>query len=431
MTLTIDDKNKIFYKKIGWFADFFKRDYSTIEKIFKYLNINPSIKDLYPISAVNDIKKFLEQNQNTRSFFVKYTQKNSKQKIIDNIRSDDNKKVLSDLIEELDIDYWRVICFLHQNNISLKKIQNVSYLDKDDYIFVRDNLLKLKDNFKIRSFPQKEIFEFIKSIYPGKIFQNYRKLLDGAKEIDIYIPDKHIGIEFNGTYWHSTLTNIDRDYHFKKSIECQNKGVRLIHIYEYEWLNLNTREKIKSMLRIALGNVPSRIYAKNCIVKQISNTEAKPFNDKNHLQGHRNAQVTYGLFYNNELVQLMSFSKIKYNRNLKDDNSWEIIRGCPASNNIVVGGISKLFKYFLKIYQPHSVFSYCDFNKFDGNGYDKLGWTLVGYTGPDMSWVLPNMIVVKRNPSKHKQLKEISIGNIYGSGSKKYLWEDKNYVCNK
>ena len=121
MTLTIDDKNKIFYKKIGWFADFFKRDYGTIEKIFKYLNINPSIKDLYPISAVNDIKKFLEQNQNTRSFFVKYTQKNSKEKIINNIRSDDNKKVLSDLIEELDVDYWRVISFLHQNNISLKK----------------------------------------------------------------------------------------------------------------------------------------------------------------------------------------------------------------------------------------------------------------------------------------------------------------------
>ena len=156
------------------------------------------------------------------------------------------------------------------------------------------------------------------------------------------------------------------------------------------------------------------------------------FNDKHHLQGHRNAQVTYGLFYNNELVQLMSFSKSRYNKNLKDNNSWEIIRGCPGSNNIVVGGVSKLFKHFVKEYNPSTVFSYCDFNKFDGKGYVALGMKYIGDTGPDLNWILKlenlkstiedKYIVVPRSPSKHKQLSEQSCGKFYGSGSMKFEW---------
>ena len=80
------------------------------------------------------------------------------------------------------------------------------------------------------------------------------------------------------------------------------------------------RKKIELMLNIALGCNNTKIYARQCEVRKITNTEAKVLNEQIHLQGHRNAQVTYGLFYKNELVQLMSFSKTKYNRNLIDDN---------------------------------------------------------------------------------------------------------------
>ena len=197
----------------------------------------------------------------------------------------------------------------------------------------------------------------------------------------------------------------------------------MIHIYEHEWNNLKTREKLKSMLKIAL-NVPfKKIYARNCVIKELSNKEAKEFNMENHLQGHRNAEITYGLFYEGKLVQLMSFSRTKYNKNLKNASSWEIIRGCPASNNIVVGGVSKLFKHFLNMKHPTEVFSYCDFNKFDGRGYEAIGMKFIGYTGPDMKWVMPNCVVVNRSPSKHKILKEQAIAKLYGAGSKKYLWK--------
>lgn len=144
------------------------------------------------------------------------------------------------------------------------------------------------------------------------------------------------------------------------------------------------RTKIKMLLNIALGRVNTRIYARQCTVRQISNQEAAVLNNKIHLQGHRNAQVTYGLFYKNELVQLMSFSRTKYNRNLKEANAWEIIRGCPGSNNIVVGGVSRLLTHFIRDYKPTKIFSYCDFNKFDGKSYLAAGMYFTGYTGPDM-----------------------------------------------
>lgn len=110
----------------------------------------------------------------------------------------------------------------------------------------------------------------------------------------------------------------------------------------------------------------------------------------------------------------MSFSHHKkYN--------WEIIRGCPGSNNVVVGGVSKLFKHFIKINNPEHVFSYADFNKFDGNGYLALGMQFIGYSGPDLRWVIDGK-VVPRCPSRHKEYKEAADAIIWGAGSKKFLW---------
>lgn len=197
-----------------------------------------------------------------------------------------------------------------------------------------------------------------------------------------------------------------------------------MHIYEYEWENSRQQELIKTMIKLFLGKVDRKIYARKCEIKEITNKEAKTFNELNHLQGHRAAQVTYGLYYRGELVQLMSFSKTRYNRNLSGESDWEIIRGCPGSLNLVVGGVSKLLSHFIKEYKPSKLFSYCDFNKFTGVGYEKAGMKFIGYTGPDMKWILNNSEVCNRNPTKHKELKEKSVSQIYGAGSKKYIWED-------
>lgn len=316
-----------------------------------------------------------------------------------------NKTALESLISSLE----------HKTSSALGAALGVPYgqalhlLEKHDLI----SMIDLKD---YSSQSERELVEFI-----GKDLCLTRdRTAISPYEIDIYVPSKKIGIEFNGSYWHSSIYK-DKNYHFNKSKIAEKNGIRLIHIYEHEWTTPAQRKKIELMLNIALGRVNNKIYARQCDIRKISNQEAKSLNEQVHLQGHRNAQVTYGLFYKNELVQLMSFSKTKYNRNLKDDNSWEIIRGCPGSNNIVVGGVSKLFTHFIRDYSPTKVFSYCDFNKFDGKSYEALGMKFIGYTGPDMKWLLQDDRVVNRSPSKHSKLKSIAKAQIFGSGSKKYV----------
>lgn len=269
---------------------------------------------------------------------------------------------------------------------------------------------------------EKEIKTFLKEL---GVDVSKNRIQLGGLEIDLYSEEKKIGIEFNGTYWHSLSVLGDKNYHLKKSKMAESKGIRLIHIYEYEWNDSNKRPLIESLIKIAFGKASEKIYARKCEIREVSNKEAKDFNNKNHLQGHRNAQVTYGLYYQGQLRQLMSFSKTKYNKNLKGNNEWEIIRGCPGSNNIVVGGVSRLFKYFIEQNNPDKVFSYCDFNKFDGKGYEAIGMCFMGYTGPDMKWVLKDRSVVSRQPSKHAELKKRSVDQIFGAGSKKYIWEKK------
>lgn len=301
---------------------------------------------------------------------------------------------------------------------------NLPYLKDNSSCFVSNEYLpQIEEYYRLGhssvSHAEKEVLDFVKSIYSGKILENVRNIINPL-ELDIYIPEKKIAIEYNGDFWHSADGKTYKNYHEEKSKACEKLGIRLIHIYECEWVY--SREKLESLIRIALGCGYSKIGARKCEVRKISNKEASPFNEKNHLQGHRNAEVTYGLFYNEELQQLMSFSRCKYNKNIKGDNDWEIIRGCPGSNNQIVGGVSKLFKAFVREYNPDSVFSYCDFNKFDGKGYEALGMQFVGYTGPDKFYVDKSGHKINRNPKKRKQLEESCMFTIWGAGSKKYLW---------
>lgn len=260
-----------------------------------------------------------------------------------------------------------------------------------------------------------ELNDFIKSLGVKTIHDRCHIL--PHNELDIYCPDYQIAVEYNGVFWHSDINIKSHLYHYNKSKDCEALGIRLIHIYEDEWNDPVKKEIIKSLIKVALGKVDTKIYARQCEIREITNKEAKPFNNKNHIQGHRNAQITYGLYYNNELVQLMSFS---WNTHYQ---AWEIIRGCPGSNNIVVGGVSKLFKHFIKEKNPEKIFSYCDFNKFNGVGYEAIGMKFIGDTKYN-KWYVINGKRFERNPSKYKEYNEMKECIIYGAGSKKYLWEN-------
>lgn len=90
---------------------------------------------------------------------------------------------------------------------------------------------------------EKEVLEYVRSIYNGTIIENDRTQMEPNNdnkwienhELDIWLPDIRVAIEYNGTYWHSIPSIIESDK-FKK-IQCESKGIKLISISEQDWNN--------------------------------------------------------------------------------------------------------------------------------------------------------------------------------------------------
>ena len=241
--------------------------------------------------------------------------------------------------------------------------------------------------FQEKSNFEKELFEYIKSILPNEVvIENDRTLLNG-KEIDIYIPNLKIGFEANGLIWHSEKFNDDKNYHLNKTILCEEKSVYLIHIFEDEWANKN--DICKSRILNILNKIDEKIYARKCIIKEVSYKDSVAFINENHIQGNIMSTYRYGLYYNGELVSLMTFGKPRINVNgTKDENTYELLRFCNKKNINVVGGASKLFKHFIKRHNPQKIISYADRRWSKGNLYEVLNFVKYNESPPSYSYVI-------------------------------------------
>lgn len=213
---------------------------------------------------------------------------------------------------------------------------------------------------------QIELQHFIRSC-GVQIKENDRQEINPL-ELDIYIPEKQLAIEFDGLYWHS---DIDKNYHLNKTKLCEEKGIHLIHIFENEWLF--KQNIVKSRLKNLLGLYDHKCYARECEVREIDANISKHFQNENHIQGSASALIHLGLFYNNELVSLMTFGKSRFSKKY----DWELVRFCNKLWWHIPGSASKLFNYFKETYHSTSIVSYADrrWTMNSGNTiYDKLGF---------------------------------------------------------
>ena len=244
------------------------------------------------------------------------------------------------------------------------------------------NCYPLKNN----SIFQKEIINYIKLTYDGKIIENNKQTLKEL-ELDIYIPDKKLAIECNGNYWHSELNGKDKNYHLNKTILCEKEGIHLIHIFEDEWLN--KQEIVKNILRHKLGLSTDKIYARQCDTREINNESTNKFLNNYHIQGGSKSLIKLGLFYENELVGVMTFGKrrLALGKKNSEKDEYELLRYATSKN--VVGGAGKLLAYFIKHYNPKEIISYADRRWSQGNLYEKLGFQKIGET-PINYWYFKN-----------------------------------------
>ena len=152
----------------------------------------------------------------------------------------------------------------------------------------------------------------------------------------------------------------------------------------------------------------------------------RKFLNKNHLQGFRNSSIKLGLFYNNELVSLMTFGKPYINKS--DKYEWEIYRFCNKLNTSVIGGFDKLFKYFIKVYNPKSILTYSDFSKGDGHTYENIGFKKIELTKPNYIWFNNDTKeVLTRYQTQMKNEIDVMESNnyikIYDCGNNKWVYE--------
>ena len=237
-----------------------------------------------------------------------------------------------------------------------------------------------------------------------------------GQEIDIYNPNLKFGIELNGNYWHSELYK-KSDYHQNKSLLAKEKGIDLIHIFEYEWLE--KEEIIKSLIKSKLGIFNKKVGARKCIIRELDNNLYEDFCIKNHLQGSCGAKVKLGLFYKDKLIQVMSFGVPRFTENFE----WEILRECSKQNYFILGGKEKLWNYFIKKFSPKNCISYCDFSKFTGDSYLKLGFKKERLNKPGFVWFNKKTNeTFWRNPYKNQEMKEKGYLKIYDCGQLVFTW---------
>lgn len=236
-----------------------------------------------------------------------------------------------------------------------------------------------------------ELHNFLEE-YSIKYISSDRTLLY-PKELDIYIPEYNVAIEFNGVYWHSDVYK-DKFYHQNKSLVCMEKGIQLIHIYEDQWIDEQKREILKEKILSKCGiSRKERIYARKCKIITPTKNSMNLFYNSTHIQGSNLGSISYGLEYKGELVAAISLKEY-------ENDSFDLVRYSTDKN--VIGGFGKLLSYFIKQKTPKHIFTFASLDYSHGNVYERLGFDNVGITGPNYHYFKGISRFSRQQFMKHK-----------------------------
>ena len=283
---------------------------------------------------------------------------------------------------------------------------------------------------------EEEIYIFLTTL--GFNPQRNTRRVIAPLELDLYIPEKNLAIEFNGIYWHQLSMLGDKNYHKKKTDLCKEKGVKLVHIFEDEWNQ--KKEIVKSRLKNILKCENLSIFARKCKIVTLTSKEKNEFLLRNHIQGSDNSSICYGLFNKeyNEIVSIMTFGKPRFSKNYQ----YELIRFCSELNMNVVGGASKLLSHFIKNINPDSLLSYSDlrWSNESTTVYEKIGFEYSHTSEPNYWYFKGNRkysryLVQKHKLSKilknfdssisaEKNLKNNNFMKLYDCGNLVYVWKN-------
>ena len=225
-----------------------------------------------------------------------------------------------------------------------------------------------------QSLSELELKDWISQYYPSV----KKTRLDG-KEIDVHIPELNLGIEYDGLFWHSEevagkFAQRDKTKHFAE------KNIRIIHVFEHEWLT--RKDQVKSFILSLIGKNQHKLGARKCTIKWSNLKEdialAHKFLDQYHIQSFVNSTQYVTLIYKDqELISVATFG-----HHHRGGSTWILSRFCTKTNFTIQGLLSKLTKLASSELKADIV-SWADCRYSTGNGYKKAGWILEETLPPD------------------------------------------------
>lgn len=286
---------------------------------------------------------------------------------------------------------------------------------------------------------ERDVKEYVESF--GFECRTDRKILNG-KEIDILIPEKSLGIEYNGNLWHSEKFKKGRTYHYDKMFECKKQGINLIQIFEDEYFLRKEVlfSKIRGLLGVADDSIAS-IDVNDCDVREIAKDEATLFLESNHLLGFTEAMVYIGAYYDGMLISVLSLS-------VDDDERWKIIRYADDVHIKCDGLGAKMFDYFVEKYKPSSVMAFADMRWIvdtHNSPYTEMGLRFGGFEGPSYTYYNPKIdrhrrfdkssfkrTILSENygfpltMTEKEMAEKLGYTRIWDCGSIRYTWDNPN-----
>lgn len=363
------------------------------DRVKKRIEKNPTpepTEEIQTISETLSTNKFFtykELAEKANINYKRFIELIKKYSIDDPYKYYRNKKHLYDASQkdQLEQDYK------HTTIEELAKKYNVSPACMQRVLVKHEIPAKFKYS---QSSQEREIIDFLENNNIKNILINNRTAIE-PYELDIYLPDYNLAIEYNGDYWHTTDTNKKCNRHKNKYRLCRSKNIRLLQIRGTDW---KTKKSIwKSIILSNLNICEQKIYARKCDIRIVPHNEAKVFLDENHLQQSTTARLNIGLYYDNTLYMIQTFRASRFKKGVD-----ELVRMCTRKNCLVIGGASKLFKHYLKNYKKRAVHTFADLEYSNGDIYTTLGFTLTHETESNYHYFDGSRYINRMNFQKKK-----------------------------
>ena len=256
------------------------------------------------------------------------------------------------------------------------KIEKIGILD---YFYINDSELEIQFKELLESVGLKQCEDKNDNkdyIRKEKTILPKNKDTQGQPEIDFYFLNYKIGFEINDIMGHNCKKK-NIKYHINKTLQCKEKGIRLIHLWEWELIDEIKWIKISQWVLNLLNNQKQEINVDDCTIIQITHNEEQDFLNQYNLEEYMQSDICLGLYYNNELIQVISFK-------LLENNNYELLRNCIKFGYNIQNGVKKLLNYFIQNNNVNSIIAYCNLDKFSGTTFEEIGFKLVEYIKPEL-----------------------------------------------